>query len=137
MRLQLPTGDGGVALKIFPAGITTFKCAKTAFVDGRIRTDQRFERDPRRGHRAGLAGIDRARHLIADLGKIDRHVAAGDFDFDFQRHRPVEIDAVAIEQRFGFVFARFDARNLFPRQSLGLPPDRSHALQKSVQARNG
>ena len=84
--------------------------------------------------RAGFTGINRTRHLIADLRKVDGHLAAGDCDFHLQRHRPVEIDAVAVEERLGNVIARLDARDFFPRQSFGLIPDGPQALQEDVAA---
>ena len=134
VRLQLPTGAGAVALRIFPSGMIIFNATKTAFIDGRIGRHERFERNPRRRHGAGLAGIDRARHLFADLGKIDDHLAARDFDLHLEWHGCVEIDAVTVEQRFGFVLARLDTRDLLTRQRLGLMPDRSHTTQESFQS---
>ncbi len=134
MRLQLPTGAGGVALKIFPSGIVIFSGRKQPSSIGEYGATKDLNATRAAATAPDSPGIDRARHLITDFREVDGHIAAGDFDSDFELHRPVEMDAIAVEQRFGFVSTGLDARDLLPCQGFRLPPNRFHRAKEGFDS---
>src|SRR5262249_39093898 len=118
----------------FPRRYDNLQRAKAAFVDRREGTHQALEGDARRRDRAGLAGIDRARHLAAAFREVDGHLAAADEPAYLERTRSVEIDAVAVENRLGFVRSGLDARDLPACERLGVIADRAHRAQENLEA---
>ena len=110
--------------------------AEAAFVHRRLRLRQVLERDARRREPAGIAGIDRARHLIVDLGEIDHHPLAGDHHLDLDAQLHVEAAAVIVEKALRLVAAVGNLRDEGAHLAVGRVPDRRDAGCRPWRARS-